>query len=481
MALTIKHSFTSAKSDGSDNTIVRPSNWNADHTITGNVDETMFSFTDITTGNASTVHHGLLKKLPNDSSLFIDGTGNWSAPSGGGGGAWQTSGAQVFLSTDGEYHVGINTSDPSFPLVVIGSDQGTYGFVGVSLESSASESGLQIKNTGEGGRTYSIFSTSAVSSLDEGYFVIADAGSATPIIKIDRRGSTNIPGRLQLGDFPPCDNALVTIYQTMDGTANSSMVDVIATGGGFSDMTALNVISHANGDMNSVKTIYVRADTDAGTVGGSAGIYIDSPQISGNVSTSYGLQVAYQGGGGQAAAFNIYSAGDLSVNFFEGAICIGSNANPEGSKLHVEFHGINPIGVLGEGYSTGNNDVAIGVKGVAGVGVSNTASKLISLMAGSPELDGGAQAAQAFGLMVEDVVGATANYAIKTGAGKVQIGDFLQCDGKVSFGNSSVQFTPSTPSSSSAGGVAGELVVDDSFIYVCTATNTWKRVAIATW
>ena len=37
------------------------------------------------------------------------------------------------------------------------------------------------------------------------------------------------------------------------------------------------------------------------------------------------------------------------------------------------------------------------------------------------------------------------------------------------------------PASASAPGSAGELAVDADFIYVCTATDTWKRVAIATW
>lgn len=39
----------------------------------------------------------------------------------------------------------------------------------------------------------------------------------------------------------------------------------------------------------------------------------------------------------------------------------------------------------------------------------------------------------------------------------------------------------STPASASATGVAGTIAWDASYIYICTATNTWKRVAIATW
>jgi hypothetical protein len=37
------------------------------------------------------------------------------------------------------------------------------------------------------------------------------------------------------------------------------------------------------------------------------------------------------------------------------------------------------------------------------------------------------------------------------------------------------------PASASSTGTAGNFATDTGFIYVCTATNTWKRVAIATW
>jgi len=38
-----------------------------------------------------------------------------------------------------------------------------------------------------------------------------------------------------------------------------------------------------------------------------------------------------------------------------------------------------------------------------------------------------------------------------------------------------------TPSSATDTGTAGNISWDASFLYVCTAANTWKRVAIATW
>ena len=41
--------------------------------------------------------------------------------------------------------------------------------------------------------------------------------------------------------------------------------------------------------------------------------------------------------------------------------------------------------------------------------------------------------------------------------------------------------TARTPASASATGATGEICWDANYIYVCTATNTWKRTAISTW
>lgn len=39
----------------------------------------------------------------------------------------------------------------------------------------------------------------------------------------------------------------------------------------------------------------------------------------------------------------------------------------------------------------------------------------------------------------------------------------------------------STPSSATASGTAGQIRWDDSYIYVCIATDTWKRANLTTW
>ena len=41
--------------------------------------------------------------------------------------------------------------------------------------------------------------------------------------------------------------------------------------------------------------------------------------------------------------------------------------------------------------------------------------------------------------------------------------------------------TAVAPASATAPGTKGEVVVVTGFVYTCTATNTWERVATATW
>ena len=41
--------------------------------------------------------------------------------------------------------------------------------------------------------------------------------------------------------------------------------------------------------------------------------------------------------------------------------------------------------------------------------------------------------------------------------------------------------TARTPASASAAGNAGDICWDASYLYICTATNTWRRIAHDTW
>jgi hypothetical protein len=47
--------------------------------------------------------------------------------------------------------------------------------------------------------------------------------------------------------------------------------------------------------------------------------------------------------------------------------------------------------------------------------------------------------------------------------------------------NGQLELQTKTPASASATGTVGEIAWDADYIYICTATNTWKRVGISTW
>ena len=73
-------------------------------------------------------------------------------------------------------------------------------------------------------------------------------------------------------------------------------------------------------------------------------------------------------------------------------------------------------------------------------------------------------------------------------AGKnVSGGDFLEFGGQygeflvAKEGDTLVLTTSKTPSSATDTGTTGQIAWDSDYIYVCVATNTWKRVAISTW
>lgn len=69
----------------------------------------------------------------------------------------------------------------------------------------------------------------------------------------------------------------------------------------------------------------------------------------------------------------------------------------------------------------------------------------------------------------------------------------IQYDGKVGIGTTSPTAlldvnsdilrlrTAKTPASAGASGNTGDICWDASYVYICVATNTWKRVAIGTW
>ena len=71
-----------------------------------------------------------------------------------------------------------------------------------------------------------------------------------------------------------------------------------------------------------------------------------------------------------------------------------------------------------------------------------------------------------------------------TTSGKIETtntsADSIKTAGGISVAGQLITGTK-TPASATATGTTGTICWDANYIYVCIATNTWKRVAIATW
>jgi len=67
-------------------------------------------------------------------------------------------------------------------------------------------------------------------------------------------------------------------------------------------------------------------------------------------------------------------------------------------------------------------------------------------------------------------------------SGQVLIGTTTAGASKLVVNDESIQIkTAKTPSAADATGTAGQVCWDADYVYVCVATDTWKRAAIATW
>lgn len=74
--------------------------------------------------------------------------------------------------------------------------------------------------------------------------------------------------------------------------------------------------------------------------------------------------------------------------------------------------------------------------------------------------------------------------AIKVNSNFLEIYNYLGNGNDLGVGgdiSAEVTLEGAAPASATSTGTAGDIRYDADYIYVCIATNTWKRVAISTW
>jgi hypothetical protein len=169
-------------------------------------------------------------------------------------------------------------------------------------------------------------------------------------------------------------------------------------------------------------------------------------------------------------------------------------SNPSG----LYFSADSKLGIDGRAAASGNAGISLALialsSGNAALGVSSTA-----LASGNAALVVGTNALpKSGGSMTGAIVasgGTVSTPGIRVGTGGVYgsgqyfVGIAVSGIGKLAVTNEYVRVEDDnfqiemskTPASASASGTAGQIAWDTNYLYVCTATNTWKRTDLNTW
>lgn len=194
-----------------------------------------------------------------------------------------------------------------------------------------------------------------------------------------------------------------------------------------------------------------------------------------------------------AYAFATMIGGFNNIGYGYGDVCIGSynTTNPSNvnSFLFAMGHNITMNGErggVGLGLALTNNSrgaVVVGTSNIpwaGAVGASNRPSFTVGIGTTTTPSGRWQPLVQKDGLNVlftgEVIANSTTNALIDAEpTGKVLVSrEWIE-------GQSFLTSVNTAPASAADTGTTGEIRTDADFIYVCTATNTWKRTAIATW
>jgi hypothetical protein len=281
----------------------------------GNPTELELSTSDITTLNASTSKHGFLKKLNNDATYYMDGTGNWSIPVGSGGGSgWALTGnsgitaVTNFLGTTDSKSLRFRTNNVEYAILdSLGLfSLNRYAIVDTVYGNTTSGGNLTLSSTSHATKGKIIFGTSAYDEVNNRLGIT----TASPAALLDLSTGYNVSNfTFRTGDFavqPLASN-------------NTIIGSNIYYNGGWNRITNGN--SAMGFQFNSAQTLAV-------VTGNGSGTY--TPTFAGKFDASDGGTFA--GGGNGSNASGTYTGYTLVAkgNGFVGI----NNATPL-SKLDI--------------------------------------------------------------------------------------------------------------------------------------------------
>lgn len=254
--------------------------------VTGDYSEAQISFTDITTNNSSTTKHGYVPKLPNDSTLFYNGVGEYVAiPSvGGNTGSQVISGGGVscnlpdcstldFIVSAATYTInGTQYSSVQTPITLSAADGSFDRFDTVAFD----DTGSAVVIEGNPASNPAIPTVDAASQVYDTAIQVP-TGSSSPAITTESiylentewTSSTNQAGQINLAST----NNPYSGTKDIEGTnvANATQFTLVRPGGAESiaSFTGVSFRIRNKGAWANAKTISIFWMNGASTVGAS--------------------------------------------------------------------------------------------------------------------------------------------------------------------------------------------------------------------
>ena len=272
-------------------------------------------------------------------------------------------------------------------------------------------------------------------------------------------------GLADLAGLTPTNESIIKGDGTNWVKANYFRVDAGTAGNGveFGTSTANGSYAVAQGD-----------DTTAsGEASHSEGFFTTASgakaHAEGDGTTASGFASHAEGGNSTASGGYSHAEGDSTLASGEYSHAEGGGSTASGEASHAE-------GFLTD--ASGDYSHAEGNSTTASGDYSSATGRRSNAMHDGARVEADSQDA--------DVSSTTTNqYTARFQNGYAFKGGQAVFEGGIETGNLAVTgdtvIATETPASASATGTTGQIAWDASYIYICTATNTWKRVAIATW
>lgn len=277
-------------------------------------------------------------------------------------------------------------------------------------------------------------------------------------------------------------NQTVTLSGAVTGSGTTAITTTLAAGqaqsnlaGGSGTLALTNFSSVTTGPLSSSGTIsggYLELGTGLNVSGGSSSI-IDL-DVSGGLSVTSG-GIAVDAGGLTVAAGDLtldtgsitLAVGDITldtgaIHVTAGSLTVNGDISSTAGTVYATSADVGSLFVGAGGVVTTGNVSANYLEASAGISYKGEGVANGVTLSDSSIIAEGSTADGFSGTLAFPDVTATRTWTMLNASGLVPL-------------------ITSVPATATSTGIAGQIAYDASFFYVCTAANTWRRAAIATW